>query len=389
MSSAKYDEKRNGFWLSFKDFQKEKAGVKHPYGKKFITDKFYPHLPKKAKERRMAEMVNEAARLENATITQIDYSGRNRRFIAWEYFANVEKVSGSTHPTTVERNRWVVNTFVDWLKANYPKLYLHELSRQIAEEYITSLRATKALTTVKTFSQVLSWIMKRVLVATEDSDLKYRNPFENFDFSVIEHEAKVRKAIFTVEQMKQLLEPLPPTNMSKTGIYRITHEIFYILFATGWRISDVCSINPSTDVDWEKRTLTHIHGKTQKRGTRTVLYLTDRLYNFLLERKDQPSLWPKYKLHSLRKAALARINALGFKEMYTKGKATFNAYCVHSTRGTVITWLKNANFNNDRINYLVGHCTQSVEGRSYNKFDYSPKEATEDLSLYLEKIMFD
>lgn len=388
MASCTYDEKRNGFWLSWKDFQKAKEGHKHPYGKKFITDRTYPHLSKKARERRLAELTQEAVKIENATISKIDYTDRNRRFIAHEYFANVEKVSGSTHPATVERNRWAVNTFVDWLKANYPKLYLHELNRQIAEEYIIDLRKAKALTTVKTFAQVLSWIMKRVLVATEESDLKYRNPFDGMDFTILEHEAKVRKAIFTVEQMKQLLEPVPPTQMSRTGIYKIVHEIFYVLFITGWRISDVCMINPSTEIDWEKRTLTHIHGKTKKHGTRTVLYLTDRMYEFFAARKNQTSLWPKYKLHSLRKSALSRIASLGFKEMTPKGKATFNAYCVHSTRGTVITHLKNANFNQDRIDYLVGHCTQSVQGRSYNKFDYSPKEATEDMLLYLESLLF-
>ena len=31
---------------------------------------------------------------------------------------------------------------------------------------------------------------------------------------------------------------------------------------------------------------------------------------------------------------------------------------------------------------------QSVEGRSYNKFEYTPKESTEDLQLYLDELLF-
>jgi integrase len=389
MASAKYDQKRQGWWLTGKDFQKEKEGHKHPYFKKWVTDRFYPNLGKKAQERKMAEMVNEATKIENATISAIKYSDRNKTFIAWEYFNNVEKVSGSTLEKTVQRNKWIINDFANWLKRNYPKLMLHQLSRQIAQEYALNIRNVKALSTVKTFIQVISWIMKQVLVATEDSDLKYRNPFIDFDFSILEAEPKVRKAIFTVEQMRQLIEPVPPTNLSKTNVYKVVHEVFYMLFMTGWRVSDVVSINPSTDIDWEKRTLSHIHGKTKKKGTKTILYLTPRLYDFLYERREQTSLWPKYKLYSLRKACLARITNLGFVEVTKRNKQTINAYCVHSTRGSVITWLKNANFNNDRIEFYVGHATQSVEGRSYNQFLYTPKEATEDLQLYLEKLLFE
>lgn len=389
MASAKYDQKRQGWWLTGKDFQKEKEGHKHPYFKKWVTDKFYPNLGKKAQERKMAEMVNEATKIENATISAIKYSDRNKTFVAWEYFNNVEKVSGSTLEKTVQRNKWIINDFANWLKRNYPKLMLHQLSRQIAQEYALNIRNVKALSTVKTFIQVISWIMKQVLVATEDSDLKYRNPFIDFDFSILEAEPKVRKAIFTVEQMRQLIEPVPPTNLSKTNVYKVVHEVFYMLFMTGWRVSDVVSINPSTDIDWEKRTLSHIHGKTKKKGTKTILYLTPRLYDFLYERREQTSLWPKYKLYSLRKACLARITNLGFVEVTKRNKQTINAYCVHSTRGSVITWLKNANFNNDRIEFYVGHATQSVEGRSYNQFLYTPKEATEDLQLYLEKLLFE
>lgn len=388
MASAKYDQKRQGWWLTGKDFQKEKEGIKHPYFKKWVTDRFYPNLGKKAQERRMAEMVNEATKLENATITAIKYSDRNKTFIAWEYLDNVEKVSGSTLKKTVDRNRWIVKEFAAWLKKYYPKLMLHQLSRQIAQEFASDVRKTKSLSTVKNFIQVNSWVMKQVLIATEDSDLKYRNPFSDFDFSVLEYEPKVRKAIYTPEQMRKLVEPVPHTNMSKTGVYKCVHEVFFVLFMLGWRISDVVSINPSKDVDWENRTLTHIHGKTKKHGIRTVIYLTDRLYNFFLERKDQELLWPKWKLYSIRKACLARINSLGFKEITVKNSYTFNAYNIHSCRGSVITWLKNANFNNDRIFYMVGHMIQSVEGRSYNKFEYTPKESTEDMQLYLDNLLF-
>ena len=91
MASAKYDQKRQGWWLTGKDFQKEKEGHKHPYFKKWVTDRFYPNLGKKAQERKMAEMVNEATKIENATISAIKYSDRNKTFIAWEYLDNVEK----------------------------------------------------------------------------------------------------------------------------------------------------------------------------------------------------------------------------------------------------------------------------------------------------------
>ena len=387
MASVTYNEKLNGWYLSGKDFQKEKDGHKHPYWKKFITDRFYPNLPKKEKERRKAEMLAEAVKIENATITSIKYSDRNKTFIAWEYLKNVETVSGSTLEKTIERNRWALNDFSNWLKSNYPKLLLHQVNRQIAEEYAIDCRKRKALTTVKTFMQVISWVFKRILVATEDSDLKYRNPFVDFDFSILEQEARMSKAIFTPEQMRKLIEPIPD-KYSRTNVYRVVHEVFYVLFMTGWRVSDVVTINPSTDIDWEKRTLTHIHGKTKKKGTKTVLYLTPRFYDFLYERRDQESLWPKYKLYSLRKACLARITDLGYTEMTQRGKQNFNAYCVHSTRGSVITWLKNANFNNDRVEFYVGHVTQSVEGRSYNRFLYTPKEATEDIQLYLDKLLF-
>ena len=388
MASAKYDQKRQGWWLTGKDFQKEKEGHKHPYFKKWVTDRFYPNLGKKAQERKMAEMVNEATKIENATISAIKYSDRNKTFIAWEYLDNVEKVSGSTLKKTVDRNRWIVKDFAKWLKKHYPKLMLHQLSRQIAQEFTSDIRKTKSLSTVKNFVQVISWVLKQVLIATEDSDIKYRNPFGDFDFSFLEYEPKVRKAIYTPEQMRELIKPIPPTKFSRTGVYTCVHEVFYVLFMLGWRISDIVAINPSTDVDYEKRTITHIHGKTKKHGIRTVIYLTDRLYKFFEERKNQTSLWPKWKLYSIRKACLARINSLGFQELTEKNSYTFNAYTIHSTRGSVITWLKNANFNNDRIFNYVGHQVQSVEARSYNKFEYTPKESTEDMQLFLDELLF-
>ena len=85
--------------------------------------------------------------------------------------------------------------------------------------------------------QVISWVFKRILVATEDSDLKYRNPFVRFwIFSILEQEARMAKAIFTPEQMRKLIEPIPD-KYSRTNVYRVVHEVFYVLFMTGWRVS--------------------------------------------------------------------------------------------------------------------------------------------------------
>ena len=67
-----------------KDFQKErKTVISILIGKSSLPIDSTLTYRKKKKERRKAEMLAEAMKIENATITSIKYSDRNKTFVAW------------------------------------------------------------------------------------------------------------------------------------------------------------------------------------------------------------------------------------------------------------------------------------------------------------------
>ena len=70
------------------------------------------------------------------------------------------------------------------------------------------------------------------------------------------------------------------------------------------------------------------------------------------------------------------------------GKYKISPYAVHSIRGSMISLLKGAgHFNNDLVEYIVGHAGDSVSQTNYERFDNNPELYTREPLEFMEAMI--
>lgn len=392
MATITYNHKTRSWRLLYKDPAKLSTH-RWPYTRKCVKDPLYPLLTGAEKTKRRQEMLLLALNLscsEPATKTEAPLQ-------AEAYLTQLKKVCRSQHASTMLNSRTAVRKFRDFLAAAYSGIYMHEITTEVVEAFFRSL-SHLAGSTLNKYRLTLSYIMRRLICERSESGsrLPYRNPFRTLDLREIKFsEAAPVKRSFTLPQIRQLLRA--------DARYPEQEYVWYFLYMTGWRLSDVLNLRWE-QIDMKNRTMQVKHIKTSRYGTTTVLWLTDAMLKTLRALRMRAAngaefVFPQWA-DTLRavdgrnvreqrfiRAVNRRLEAMGWGGGVRQNIRFCRYYSAHCMRSTVITLLKEKNFNTERIMYLCGHRGGSLEARSYNRFYEHPKEATADMLHYLEKLL--
>lgn len=413
-----YEEKKRKFRLSWKDAVLELKGVEKPYGRMTIGWKQKKN-PTKAQLKELlkqydaiCEEKKKECELLAEHIIKSQKGDENGVINAADYFLTLpdNELCDNVEAVTLNKARNVANEFGEFLKSKYPDLYLHEVREQHLDAYFTRF---KDLTyeTLDRRRMRINYFFNRVMKKNKASTLPYCNPCEDYNLERIRGNISVaRKERFSVSQMRALLEETKTAKGYTREIYRKQlYAMVYFHSVTGWRTTDITGLKWS-EIDLENRTITKVHAKTKKDGTRTKLYITDIMKDILVTlramcKDDAMNVDPDY-VFPLRKrgGSPSRGMALSGYEMVkayveqfrqkhglTKtvkhGIKNLNPYCVHSWRDSVIQELALTNNNTEKINYLVGHSTGDVNSTNYLRFEVEAMRATKDMVEHMERVI--
>ena len=153
----------------------------------------------------------------------------------------------------------------------------------------------------------------------------------------------------------------------------------FFLIVTGWRVNDILRLKWES-VDLQQRIIKHTHRKTKNKRLQTELGITDLMLEILLNLKEMQQHAPdnrKEFVFSLYTGnadtsygnIIQHFSRLrekwGLNEHEELGQQKTYTYTIHSFRGTVITRLTQARYQEARINYLVGHAPNNTETKHY------------------------
>lgn len=406
MATARYDKGYEGWILEYTDHNKIAAG-KRGDSKKKKKDREYPKLPARQKKIKAAEMLQLAVELEEATKKgRLTVKDPNKPILAIDYLEKMEIITAKSRiDKTIQARRHVINLFIDFLKNNreYKKCYLHEITRVVARQFLASFPHLSQ-GTLKKHRKAMATVWNLIIEDFEDygSKIELYNPFSGARLAArfiksdeeLEAEGKVRaveKKAFTIEQLREII--------ARIGYERpILAKVWHFGFLTGWRIGDILRMTWK-QVDFTNRTLTNISQKTK---IKTVIYLTDGLLKMLEEIKEiQANANPQAQAKAADRVFYyhgssnynhhnrAVLDEMGLTDTAKSGNRELHLYCFHSIRGTMKTALKVKDYNESRLDYLVGHRGKGVDGKHYDKFYTDPKAATADILEYLNSVLLD
>ena len=419
-----YNSKLNAYQVIYKDELSALAG-KSPYARKqFTAGKKKPTAAeKKARIRELETWASEQEencskaaqeKLEGNT----DNCDGEKPIIAIDYLKNLsgDRLTTTTKKEQIKAARLHVRDFILFLEEHYPSLYLHKVNKKIALEFAAWLTEQKKSFAYKKSRWVrMGYVFNRVMIANEESNLKFSNPFWSLKTEdVAEEEPVIHKKTFTPQLVKLLLDEAKVWKHTKnqTKEYRFQiYAILYILSICGVRPKDVMLMKWE-QIDFENRTLTIEHNKTKKKGIKTVLWLTPHLLELFVTLKDMHSSkrtkacskeyvfsfnhYTKKEaktsmadyLYSSTKIELNKFfvffrKKFGLTQVLKTGGKKIMGYSMYSLRGTVGTLLSNANFNMNNIDYLQGHAPNNTTARFYLDREADPKAATAAMIDYL------
>lgn len=387
MATATYNEKTQTWILNCTDLAKKAKGEKDIYFKRKKKDKAYPTMSKRDRIARMAQMQNLAEEYEQATKVGVYTHDEMQGVIdAVEYLTNSltdDMIVGRGSQEFMSEKKRQLSIFVSWLSENYKGIYLHQINNDVAKAYLRHVGTTHAYGTVKARATNLSFIFGRIREKFEDydSDYNYKNPFGKASNLPRMDYSRVQKEGFTMEEMKRIITATDDEYM------QLLIKLGFIL---GNRFGDILKLKFTPDsIDLNKRIITIRQQKTKNHKTviQTKVFITDSLMALLKPyyRKGEYlfSVWnfskgePQQGTPSRAfRAIMAQLDMNTFEK---KGKKEVYHYSFHCLRGTCITELKKAMFNNDLIDYYVGHRGRGIDAAHYNKFGNTPQESTESM----------
>ena len=385
-----YDTKKFSWRLLYRDPAKL-ATHRWPYTRMSIRDAVYPTLDRAERRLRRLQIQRRAAALEGGE------GDTDPPLPAVDFFAAAEqRPCRSAHESTRLNSRVAVRRFREWVLHRHPQLLMHELTTAMAEEFFRSLQHL-SLGTLNKYRLTLSYLLRRLIQQQRDKGSRrpYKNPFASLDIAEIKTETTPPlKRSFSLPQIRALLRPAEACPHQAA--------VWHLLYLTGWRLYDILNLQWS-QIDEQTRTLRTLHRKTARHGISTVLWIPDTMLALLQQlRAAEPHpthLFPQWadSLHGREgrnvgeqrfiRAAHRRLDALGMGGGERRNTRRCRYYSAHCMRGTVITLLKERDFNTERIMYLCGHRGSSLEARAYNRFYEHPYEATADMLRYLESLL--
>ena len=400
-----YNRKTRTFSVIWKDYEKEALQDKYPYSRK--SKKWNGDKAPNAAERRIieSELKEHAAKKQQESKAKADLikkHGKDEALYAVGYLLSLKDDELCKSQNEVERKKAKrhIAEFVDFLNANYKNILLHEVTVKVAKDYYKHLEKQGFLySTIKEKIARLSFLFKWVTIKYQESPLNFNNPFSLLPLSdVIDKVAPMRKERFTTGQLHSIFGELSKSNRLSREELLQRYAFFYFLTVTGWRVADVARLQ------WKQvlNNKIHItHSKTKKKKLTTEIAITPLMAAILHALKGLQAKAPKewqgfffpLRRESNRNFNRATVSSaqvflkinrekLGLTQSQETNFGTYHAYTIHSFRGTTITQLTKADFQDAKINFLVGHAPRTIEERHYLSLTASD---TKKLILHMEE----
>lgn len=405
VATVTYNKKSRSFTLIWKDYAKEALGERYPYGRK--SQKWHGAKHPSASERRAVEkeLMTLAANEEYKSKEKADYiriHGQDNEITASGYLSTLtdDELCITTRSRVKTQARIVINDFVTWLDKQYKGIALHKINEAIARKYYKHLQSQgRVFGTIKNDIIRLSYIFKQVIRKYEDSPLKYKNPFSTLRLDeVITKTIPHKRKPYTQQELEDFLHfSKESTRLNEWQLLQ-RFSIYYFLMVTGWRINDILLMK-WRQIDLQKGIIKITHSKTKNSGITTELYITNLMNEILtalyLMRDKAPSgnrdfifsYWNEGTQRESNWQACIREHfikvrkELKLDEYAQRGKVKTHTYTIHSFRGTAITRLTQAGYQEPRINYLVGHAPRTTEAKHYLTFT---ADDTKELIEFME-----
>lgn len=418
-----YNSKLNAYQVIYKDELAQLAGKPLYARKQFTAGKKKPTAAeRKVRIRELEQWASEqeenctkAAQEKLAGTTTENLEGE-KPILAVDYLKNLsgDRLTTTTKIEQIKKARLCIKDFILFLEEKYSSLYLHKVNKKIALEFAGWMSEQKRSFAYKKSRWVrCGFVFNRVMIANEESELPYRNPFWSLKIEdVAEEEPIVHKKTFTPQLVKTLLDEAKVWNHTKNQTKELRFQVYAILY-----ILSICGVRPKDvilmkweQVDFENRTLTIEHNKTKRKGIKSVLWLTPHLLELFVTLRD---MHKKYKtcskeyvfsfnhytnkdpktsmadyLYSSTKIELNKFfvffrEKFGLTQVLKTGGKKIMGYSMYSLRATVGTLLSNANFNENNIDYLQGHAPNNTTARFYLDREADPQGATAPLIDWL------
>lgn len=386
MATFTYNKKTRTFTVIWKDHAKEALGVKYPYGrksKKWLGDKAPTASEKRAIEKELMQHADEEETKSKGQASFIRIHGKTDEITAAGYLMSLkdDELTITKDKTAHRVARHRINTFINWLNKKHRGLALHQVNSAIASQYYKYLESEKlAYATIQHHIARLRFVFNDAMIKYENSPLKPSNPFATLRLhKVITKVAGHKRKSYTNEQLQKfLLASTKSNHLNKWQLFQ-RFATYYFLIVTGWRVNDILRLKWES-VDLQQGIIKHTHRKTKNKRLQTELGITDLMREVILMLKEMQQYAPdnrKEFVFSLytgnadtsygnliqhfarlrEKWELNEHEELGMQKTYT--------YTIHSFRGTVITRLTQAGYQEARINYLVGHAPTNTEAKHY------------------------
>lgn len=401
MANAKYDKAYQGWIMTYTDRTKFRKDGKYLNRTKKKKDTTYPTLPARQKKLKEAEMLAMAQAYEDAcTSGKITAANPNASVVAADYLEQMEEVTlKSKTDAAIEARKKIIVKFTTFLREHrfYKKFTLEQISRAICREFLgTLVEAKYAPRSVNKMRKALAVVWDIIIDDLEDkgSDLEVINHWRNKrilnKISQTDDDREKEGRVYAIEKrpytMQQVREIIARHNYKRPMLACI----WRLGFLTGWRIGDIKNIR-WRQIDFAKRSLTNVSSKTKRK---TVIYLTDKLLAMFLEVKEtckdtSPDGVVFYyrDYQNTHKHNRAVLDEMGLDAREQSGKKADHIYTFHSLRGTIKTELKKKDYNQSRLDYLLGHKGIGVDGKHYDKFIYDPEGSTRDILEFLESVL--
>lgn len=404
MARVTYNKKTRTFTALWKDYAKEVLGERYPYGRK--SHKWQGEKAPTAVDKRsiISNMMLIAQKAEMASRDKAEHIrlyGKHDAISAVEYLRNLkdDELCISTAEVSRKAARQEINTFVEWLHENHEGIALHRIKSTVAAQFYKYLQSRRlAYGTMQHYIARLRYIFNEAILKQEDSAYRPGNPFATLRLhKVIAKVAGHRRRPYTQEQLQQFLESAADNRYLNKWKILQRFASYYFIMVTGWRVNDILGLRWQ-QIDLQHELIRLKHSKTRNQGIRTELRMTPLMKTILqalkklqdmAEEKRKGYLLPLWGGHARTSYAnLAQHFAKQRKkcqltEYEKQGVHKTHTYTIHSFRGTVITRLTQADFQEARINYLVGHAPSNTETKHYLTLGADDIKA---LIEYMEKL---
>lgn len=368
-------------------------------------------------KRELAEIAKERIRL--AEIQKQQWLRENKpeettnvKIYAVEYLRNLpeDKICKGVKSKSRYYAKQYVTSFADWIAENIGEdLQLHQIEKEHCIKWLFYLSEEKgyAFSTVDTMKRSVQACFEIIEEDFEKAPFVYRNHFKKIKTKKIGLENTVvpRKENFTAEQLEYILKRAGEGRNHNKKMKLHTFAYFYFLMVTGWRDAVIADLKWK-EIDLQHNIITKIHNKTEdSTGQRTRIYITPTMKWILEEVKKLPApkRWKDYVfcygredtsdlIQSNVTKAQTHMRAMRKELELTStsqhGKYKISPYAVHSIRGSMISLLKGAgHFNNDLVEYIVGHAGDSVSQTNYERFDNNPELYTREPLEFMEAMI--